>query len=73
MGFVSHACSVGINTTSIDEFSIGDRVRFHDEVTGVKGEGIIESFSQMGYEPTIWYRDEDSKLRTVHLGWCTKI
>lgn len=63
---------VGVGTTQVAEFSVGDTVEFHDEFTGNKGIAVIKAFAQDGYNPLVWYVDDKGDYGSVHLGWCKK-
>lgn len=65
---------VGVCCTEIDEFKIGSHVEFNDLYENNKGSGVIQSFAQCGYEPTVWLiNDTTGHLENVMLGWCNLI
>ena len=64
---------VGVNTTQVAEFSIGDTVDFYDEASGERGRVVIWRFAMYGDDPTIWYKTDDGHVKRVMLGWCTKV
>lgn len=63
---------IPVFTKTIEEFSVGCHIEFYDECSGRHGSGVITSFARAGYDPLVWYVDDETgENRSVHLGWCT--
>lgn len=73
MAFKKYDRQVGVDCRQVNEFCIGDTIRFHNEYTDQKGIGKITAFAQADYEPLVWFKNEDGEHHSVHLGWCVKL
>lgn len=73
MSFLSYDRRVGVDCKQVNEFALGDEIEYNDLYFHNAGRGIITSFAQADYEPTVWFKDDKDEHKTVHLGWCKKL